>query len=122
LITNRGHHIDDDVLLDGEWTRVQRDTKELSTRDDLSPETHNREREKKWDERTDGNSWETEEEELVDTLIKFQLQHACAELFEGKRQLTGINIDQMIPTIQARRVVTGMSGSSVFATAERTSG
>lgn len=36
--------------------------------------------------------------------------------------MPGRMIAQRMPIVQARKVLTGMSGSSVFATAERTSG
>jgi len=59
-----------------------------------------------------------EKEELIETLC-----NGLGEEYENQKQYdTGITIAKMRPRTQARIVLTGMSGSSVLATADRTSG
>jgi hypothetical protein len=68
LVADSGHDVDDNVLLDREWTRVERETEQPAAGEDFRPETHDREGKQERDERANGDSREAEEEELIDTL------------------------------------------------------
>jgi len=70
---------------------------------------------------SDGHRGIAEEEELVQALVREMRMSVYTQL-QIPDQRTGIMIAQIKPSTQERSVDAGISGSSVLATAERTSG
>jgi hypothetical protein len=107
------------MLLDGERPRVKRDAEDLDARDEPRPGAADGEGEQLRDEAGDGDGRVSEEEELVqawDDDRCLALRRAVFLPVEGE------DAPKTMPMSQVRSVLQGMSGSSVFATAERTSG
>lgn len=137
LITNRGHDSDKDMLLDGEGTRVNRGPKDLDVRDKACPYATDREGEqlcynlrdnsmRDWYKQIQCASRTSQRESVLDTEER-KGRRTPVTVTEGYRKkknwfMPGMSIAQRIPMTHARSVLTGMSGSSVLATAERTSG
>jgi len=125
------------MLLDGERARIDRNTEDLLVGQESGPSSADGEGEQLGNDlcvyvnkgrllsrrgmgtyTSNGNGRITEEEKLVKSL----LPSGSGWYYCSRGQRTGMRMAHIKPIVQDRRVDTGISGSSVFATAERTSG
>jgi hypothetical protein len=127
------------MFLYGERARVEFDAEDFNIWDDSSPSPADREDQQLSDNlrscvrhsfsvhkyieayTSNGHGGIAEEEELVQALVR-EMRMSIHSQLQIPDELTGMMIAQVKPSTQERNVDTAISGSSVLATAERTSG
>lgn len=104
-----------------EWPGIHRQAKNLPIGNDPHPCPTDRKDEQLSDDASNHDGGITEEKELVETLDEKD-DWEKSNRNKGHNRSTGMTMAQIKPRTHNRSVDAGMDGSSVFSTAERTSG